>query len=62
MDNEEIFFMTQMVRIYVKYKGSLTQTGQEKWITPYYPHIVNKDCYRDLNSTYGDAVICNNNV
>jgi hypothetical protein len=51
-----------MVRIYVKYKGSLTQTGQEKWITPYYPHIVNKDCYRDLNSTYGDAVICNNNV
>jgi hypothetical protein len=62
MEFEEIYSMILMVLFYIKLKGTLTESGQEKWITPYYPHIINKDCYRESDATYNNAVICNNNV
>jgi len=41
--------------------GTLTGIGNSGgWVTPYYPHLLTKECKRD--ATWDDAIICDNTV
>ena len=48
--------------IYMDMDGSLTETGERKYISGFFPHMVNKDCHRDQTIKFNDSIICNSNV